>query len=66
MLDIKFIRLNSEAVKKSLIDRKTKIDIDKFIAMDIEKRQLLQETEGLKNKRNECSKEIGELIKSGQ
>ena len=66
MLDIKFIRTNPEVVKKSLSERKTKIDVDKLIAMDIERRQLLQEAESLKNRRNEASREIGDLIKRGE
>ncbi|MDP8292900.1 MAG: serine--tRNA ligase, partial [Candidatus Orphnella occulta] len=66
MLDIKFIRANPDIIKASLVNRKARIDIDKLIALDVDKRQLLQEAESLKNKRNEASKEIGELIKQGK
>ena len=66
MLDIKFIRANPDIIKASLVNRKARIDIDKLIALDVDKRQLLQEVESLKNKRNEASKEIGELIKQGK
>lgn len=66
MLDLKFIRSNPDTIKKSLANRKVRIDIDKLLSLDFKRRQMLQETETLKNERNIASKEIGELIKRGE
>ncbi len=66
MLDLKFIRSNPDTIKKSLANRKVRIDIDKLLSLDLKRRQMLQETETLKNERNITSKEIGELIKRGE
>jgi len=64
MLDPKFIRENADLVKKGLKDRSEKPElVDKFLKADIARRDLLQEVEALKRKKNEASKKIGELIK---
>ncbi|MFA7314852.1 MAG: serine--tRNA ligase [Candidatus Magasanikbacteria bacterium] len=75
MLDIKFIRDNSELVKKNCQNRKVKVDIDKLLDLDIQKREKMQEVEELRFKRNNGSKgkpsedeikqmrEVGEKIK---
>ena len=60
MLDLKFIRSNPDTIKKSLANRKVRIDIDKLLSLDLKRRQMLQETETVKNERNIASKEIGE------
>lgn len=67
MLDIKFVRSNPEAVKDSL--RKRRADtglVDKVLALDKEKRDLLGESEKLKNRRNIVSDEIAAMKKSGK
>lgn len=66
MLDIKIIRENPELIKKVLIQRLMELDIDKILALDREKRNLLQQAEELKHTRNEVSREIGLLKKSGE
>ncbi len=63
MLDIKFIRENSSAVKKSLKDRGTKLDLDKLLTLDSERRKLLTEVESLKCERNKASQEIGKMVR---
>ncbi len=65
MLDIKIIRDNPELIKKVLIQRLMELDVDKILALDREKRNLLQEAEDLKHTRNAVSREIGVLKKSG-
>lgn len=71
MLDIKLIRENPDIVKKKLHDRGVKIDIDKIIKLDKEKRRLIQEIENLKAEKNklgakdqEKGKEIKNKIKN--
>lgn len=63
MLDLKFIRENAEVVRKSLLDRGEKIDIEQLLKLDREHRDLLQKVEELKAKRNRVSDEIGRLKK---
>ncbi|MDP8257840.1 MAG: serine--tRNA ligase [Candidatus Aadella gelida] len=67
MLDPKFIRENTEIVKQALKNRCDDTGIiDTFLELDAERRQLVQKTEDLKRQKNEASKKIGELIKSGK
>jgi len=63
MLDIKFIRENPDKVKKSILDRSLKLDIDGLLKLDLERRALLTEVDKLKNKRNIESDEIARLKK---
>lgn len=66
MLDIKLIRQNPEIVREALINKGVKVDLDQIIALDVQRRQILQEVEQLKAKRNEVSKQVGALKKQGQ
>jgi len=66
LLDIKFIRENVEIVKKAVTNKGEKADIDRIIALDIERRRVLQDVEELRGERNRSSKEIGELRKKGE
>ncbi len=64
MLDPKFIRENTDAVRKSLKDRGDKTELlDRFLELDASRRDLIQKVEELKREKNEASKKIGELIK---
>lgn len=66
MLDLKFVRNNSEIVKEALQKRGASISLDPFLALDERCREKLTEVEKLKNKRNVVSEEIGRLKKAGQ
>lgn len=63
MLDIKIIRENPDLVKKAITDRQLKLDIGEALTLDVERRKLLIEVEGLKNKKNTASNEIAKLMK---
>jgi len=63
MLDIKFIKENEKLVKTSIKNRNLKIDIDKVLSMDAERRKILQEAESLKNRKNIASDEIAKMLK---
>jgi len=65
MLDIKLLRENLDAVKERLAARGAKIDWERFVALDRERRDALAEWEKLKEKKNRLSGEIGKLKKSG-
>jgi len=63
MLDIKFIRENAEAVKQALKNRDLKLDLDAFIKLDSQRREILSKLEDLRAKRNKANDEISALLK---
>ena len=65
MLDIKLLRENLELVKERIASRGAKLDWERFVAIDRERREALAEWERLKEKKNRISGEIGKLKKSG-
>ena len=66
MLDLKFIRENSVLVREAIKNKNEKADVDRLLALDVEKREALRQVEDLKHKRNVASKRIGELKKAKQ
>ena len=66
MLDIKLIRTEPQKVKDALSRRKMDIDIDKLLALDTEKREIIYKVEGLKSKQNDVSKQIPAMKKEGK
>ncbi|RJQ31792.1 MAG: serine--tRNA ligase [Actinobacteria bacterium] len=64
MLSIKNIRENFEEVEAGLAKKHVKADLDHLIKLDDKRRQLIVETDELKNLKNKASKEIPQL--SGQ
>ena len=66
MLDIKLIRNNPEKVIAALARRGEVIGLDHFLELDKKRRELLFETEQLKSKQNEVSKQIPQMKKDGQ
>lgn len=75
MLDIKFIRENTERVKQNTLDKGYKnVDIDRVIELDQERKVLGQEIDSLRSRRNEIansmkiakSKPSSELIAEGK
>ena len=69
MLDIKFLRENPEVVKQNIRnkfqDQKLEL-VDKVIALDRENRDIKQEVESLRAKKNKISKQIGALMGQGK
>ncbi len=66
MLDLKFVRSNPDIVRQALINKGVEVDLDRILALDVERRQILNEVEQLKAKRNDVSKQVGVLKKQGQ
>ena len=67
MLDIKMIRQNTDEIKERLATRGVKAEkIDALLEKDKRRRELLVETEGLKQKRNEVSAEIANAKRNKQ
>lgn len=69
MLDIKFVRENPEIVKQNIKnkfqDHKLPL-VDEVIELDVENRDIKQEVQGLRAKRNKMSKQIGALMGQGK
>ena len=69
MLDIKFLRENPEIVKQNIKnkfqDQKLPL-VDEVIELDKENREIKQEVQGLRAKRNKMSKQIGALMGQGK
>jgi len=67
MLDLRFVRSNPDAVRRSLISRNMATDlIDGLLECDRAWRECVVEGDGLKHKRNVVVKEIGDLKRRGE
>lgn len=65
MLDTKILRENTDSVKKMLQARKNDLDLSGFERLDLQRRNLIQKSDELKNERKTTSKLIGQLMKAG-
>jgi len=67
MLDIKRIRMNLEEIKALMAKRgEQDISLDEALALDEDRRRLLQEVEQMKSEQNSVSKDIPKLKKEGK
>lgn len=66
MLDIKFIRDHLDVVEQALKNRGSAISLDGFLAREKERRELINEVETLKSRRNSVSQEISKMKKAGE
>ena len=66
MLDIRFIRENTDVVRKSLEARNSDYNLDELLSLDKERREILTEVEALKKERNEVSAIIGKNAREGK
>ena len=66
MIDIKFLRDNSNDIEKSLARRGYSLQKDKFIALDLERKSLQVEVESLQSDRKVLSNDFGKLKSSGE
>ncbi|MFA6095695.1 MAG: serine--tRNA ligase [Candidatus Paceibacterota bacterium] len=58
MLDIKFIQENKDIVALGAAKKRVKIDLDRLLALDAERRALLADTEAARARQNQVSKEV--------
>ena len=67
MIDIKLVRSNPDFVKQAVRKREMDLDnvIDKILEIDAERRRLSGETDTLKAKQNNTSKQIPQIKKAG-
>ena len=67
MLDLNYVRENLETVKTALRNRNSSADsLEKFLALDAERRHVIGESDQINQKRNSSSKEIGALVQQGK
>jgi seryl-tRNA synthetase len=67
VLDARFVRDNVELVRERLATRgAVPSAFGELVQLDIEQRAILAEVESLRQRRNELSKEVGELKRQGQ
>lgn len=66
MLEIKFVRENLAEVQKALAARNDKTDLSTFIAADEKRREILQEIEALRHRRNVVSDQVADLKRKGE
>jgi seryl-tRNA synthetase len=65
MLDPKIIREKTEIIYESLEKRGFSFNMERLLKVDEKRRKLIQESESMKNERNELSNEIARLKKAG-
>lgn len=67
MLDLNYVRENLETVRKAMDARGFPSDLlDKFAALDTERRRVIGEADKINQIRNSSSKEIGALMQAGK
>ncbi len=57
MLDINFIRENSDKLKKVLVEKNMKFNLDELLQVDVKRREVLQEVETLRQARNQAAQD---------
>lgn len=66
MLDLNYIRQNTDKVRTTLKDLNTEAPIDEILRLDEKRRELLKGVEALRQERNAGSKVIGQLMREGK
>jgi seryl-tRNA synthetase len=66
MLSREFLRENADLYRQALQNRGAKVDLDRFLDLEAERRRTIARVETLKNQRNVASQEIATLKKSKQ
>jgi seryl-tRNA synthetase len=66
MLDLKFIRSDPDRVRRGLDAKQVAHQLDRILALDQERRTLVQEVETKKAERNQRSQEVPRLKSAGQ
>ncbi|MBQ9537518.1 MAG: serine--tRNA ligase [Desulfovibrionaceae bacterium] len=66
MLDLKLVQKNPEILAKALKDRHSDLDVAEFQQLDARRRELLQQVEDLKSKRNQASQAVAEHKRKGE
>ena len=65
MLDLKFLQQQPEQVQEGLDKRKSDLLMSDFLALDSQRKDLIQQVEELRRVRNQASDAVAELKKQG-
>ena len=65
MLDRRLLRENPEVLRDALEKRGNPFDLDALVALDEERRSVIEQAQALREQRNTLSKQVGEIMKSG-
>ena len=63
MLDLKFIRENTDLVRLGLKNRGSSLELDSLIGLDEKRKKVLFELEGLRSEKNKANDEISKILK---
>ncbi|MEG0797242.1 MAG: serine--tRNA ligase [Acidaminococcaceae bacterium] len=66
MLDMKFVRENPELVEQAMRNRQMDMNLDEFLAVEKQRRELVGQVEALKSERNTVSGVISKMKKAGE
>ncbi|MEK7263855.1 MAG: serine--tRNA ligase, partial [Bacteroidota bacterium] len=64
MLDLKFIRENTELVREGIRKKGEKDSLKDILQLDEQRREILQQVEAMKNRRNVVSEDVAKLKKN--
>ncbi|HWO55124.1 MAG TPA: serine--tRNA ligase [Paenibacillus cookii] len=65
MLSMQFIRDNQERVQQTAIHKNIPFQVEELLAWDAKRKELLRQTEAIRARRNQLSKEVAPLMKQG-
>ncbi len=63
MLDLKFIRENTDVVRLALKNRRSSLELESLIVLDEKRKKVLLELEGLRAEKNKANDEISKILK---
>lgn len=66
MIDLRLLKDNPDIVRQALLKRREKIDFDKIIEIDKQRRAVITETQELKQQHNILSEKVGKLRRQGK
>ncbi|MBW1980882.1 MAG: serine--tRNA ligase [Deltaproteobacteria bacterium] len=66
MLDIRFVRENQKRIQQMLKQRGSDLQLEPVLALDVQRRRILQEVETLKHERKVASDEIAQMKRRGE
>lgn len=65
MLSMQFIRDNQERVQQAAINKNIPFQVDELLSWDAKRKGILQQTEAIRARRNQLSKDIAPLMQQG-
>ena len=66
MLDLRFLRENVSFVREKMAQRGVEVDLEGILRLDKERRDLIQQVEAMRNRRNQFSDEISRRKRQGE